>query len=884
MTTETIDRLDEILSLASAPAEVLAADHRGAINEILESAQDEDALFKLAARAQAALDHSGKNLRGLYTAAVYQELIGQVEDAGRSFVQLGRDLARQGDWEGARELALRAMPLWPDNRVVRLLLACWAKLDDPQQQHEDQDLAEELCPTAPDLLWFRARAADEAGDSDRASLLASEALKRYVAEKDGERAEEPLLRVLESDRADVNRDLVRLITRMAAAGLRDLLDTTLELAQDNVAHHGLHQELTRVLERILLKRPGFENLRNAYVASLVNSLGGTGEIEAFITDCGLANPDVPLEQALTRFREMFNYRPGAFVEHHSFGVGRIFSLEGRFLVIDFEHKPEHRMALEIAVRSLRPLPGECLRVARFSQPERIEHERENDPVGLLIRALADLGGEAKVRDLRDCLAGQVIHDDEWSTWWKRARECAADDDRIDTSQVFRQIYRLPTDEEEQLELPPLPEKSGLRGAVSLVGRLLRHHPEAEEQAKQAYLPEMLRRADSATPIEVLPAIPLFMKWAPNRSAHWTEVATRALKQEPGVAGGATAEEQEELLTIGLSSATWEPAAISSIASRFPAVRHRALAALWERLGEQADDRLRELVLEHTGWPSTRLALVRLALAGSIERPPLCPWDLLVAVLGVLRASSSPRLRLAALDMLDTHGPLSARLVDAPLSEDDIERIRRSARELSGSESGVEPLVFLLSYTGHTDLAERLRADHSATQELDPIAVHFDPSVTLMTRNTYDQNVERIHELEDLLSNDLPKMIAHARSLGDLSENAEYHDAKERQGIADANLRTLRKTMESAKAIEDLHFPDDTVVAGTEVTVRDVETLEERTFWLLGQGDSAQDPNIINYLAPLGQVLVGKRVGEVAIFTAGESVQRLEILAVKRRLP
>lgn len=145
-------------------------------------------------------------------------------------------------------------------------------------------------------------------------------------------------------------------------------------------------------------------------------------------------------------------------------------------------------------------------------------------------------------------------------------------------------------------------------------------------------------------------------------------------------------------------------------------------------------------------------------------------------------------------------------------------------------------------------------------------------------------MERIHELEDLLSNDLPKMIAHARSLGDLSENAEYHDAKERQGIADANLRTLRKTMESARAIEDLHFPDDTVVVGTEVAVRDLASGEERTFWLLGQGDSAQDPNVINYLAPVGQALVGKRPGEVAQFETGAGTQRLEVVSVRRRLP
>ena len=91
-------------------------------------------------------------------------------------------------------------------------------------------------------------------------------------------------------------------------------------------------------------------------------------------------------------------------------------------------------------------------------------------------------------------------------------------------------------------------------------------------------------------------------------------------------------------------------------------------------------------------------------------------------------------------------------------------------------------------------------------------------------------------------------------------------------------------MESARVIEDLDYSENVVVAGTEVVVQDQDTGEQRTFWILGQGDSVQNGNVINYQAPLGQVLVGKRPGDVVLFTTGSTTERLEVLSVKRRLP
>jgi transcription elongation factor GreA len=877
-------RLDEILSLDTAPARHCGADERRAIRLLFDAAEDETALAELGVVAAKALSHYGDNLRARYAMALYQELHGSAEEAGAGYHQLAREVMKADDWLAARELCLRALPLRPDHRTVRLLLEVWQHTLDEPGFDDDVATAQELCPDAPDLAMLGVVKAQAEGRTAEADELTCEALERFIAVREADRAEEPLLRILEREQPATHRQLLRLLPRMASANMHELLDMALELGEESFGALHLQAELAKVLERIMLKWKGFDHLRDIYVRSLSASLGGAPAVEAFIRDCGLGDPASPLEDALARFREMFSLRPGAYVQHHNLGVGRIAAHDGHFLVIDFAEKAGHRMALEIARRSLRPLSHGCLQVARFSQPEIIAHELERDPVGLLVRALTDLGGEASARDIRDCLAGSTVPEMDWSAWWKRAREAAHGDVRLDTSQAFRQVYRLPGEEEEDVDLPDLPDRAGPQSAATMMERLLRQHPELEERARTRYAEALAERTRSTVPLQDgVAAVPLLMRWLPERETEWRSIAQSAFHREPGVAAGINAEQQDYLLTLGLSGAGWQDAALSALGSRFPQVRESALAAMRERLGEEYAVTLRELVVSRDWWLSARLSLVRMGLAGVLEDTGVVPWDLLIGTLQVLAADPVQKLRHAALELLDPQDRLGALLSQSTPNDDEVALLMRTARELVSSETGLEPLAVLMGSSGHGGIIERLRKEADEARR-DPVSVHFDSSVTLMSLVTYEQNLQKINELQDLLSNVLPGEIGAARALGDLAENAEYHAARERQGIADATLRSLRSQMETARVIEDMAFPDNTVVAGTEVTVRDLADGVERVIWILGQGDSTQDTHVINYKAPLGQTLAGKRPGQVAEMDTADGVQRLEIVSIARRLP
>jgi transcription elongation factor GreA len=121
-----------------------------------------------------------------------------------------------------------------------------------------------------------------------------------------------------------------------------------------------------------------------------------------------------------------------------------------------------------------------------------------------------------------------------------------------------------------------------------------------------------------------------------------------------------------------------------------------------------------------------------------------------------------------------------------------------------------------------------------------------------------------------------KRIAAARDLGDLSENAEYHAAREDQGMLQARIDALKDKLSRAYIIDKNSLPTGQVVFGAQVRVLDLDLNEEETFHLVGPGDEDYDQNKILVSSPIGQGLLGKKVGEVAEVQVPIGKLRLEI--------
>ncbi len=154
--------------------------------------------------------------------------------------------------------------------------------------------------------------------------------------------------------------------------------------------------------------------------------------------------------------------------------------------------------------------------------------------------------------------------------------------------------------------------------------------------------------------------------------------------------------------------------------------------------------------------------------------------------------------------------------------------------------------------------------------------------TKLTQVTYDRLVA---ELEDLTTRgrvEIAEQIESARALGDLSENGDYHAAKDFQGKMESRVRQLQALLKQAKVVDESETGDGSVTTGSTVTLRYKGDDEDdmQTFFVGSIEERHDDLPVLSPSAPLGQVLMGRNAGDTVEYKAPGGILRVEIVAVE----
>ena len=140
------------------------------------------------------------------------------------------------------------------------------------------------------------------------------------------------------------------------------------------------------------------------------------------------------------------------------------------------------------------------------------------------------------------------------------------------------------------------------------------------------------------------------------------------------------------------------------------------------------------------------------------------------------------------------------------------------------------------------------------------------------------------ELENLKNIQRPKIveaIAEARSHGDLKENAEYHAAKEQQGLIEGRVVAINDIIARANVIDVTKIENDgKVIFGSTVKVQDLETNKKISYKLVGQDEADIKKNLVFFRSPIGKSFIGKDKGEMVTVNTPSGERNFEILEVK----
>lgn len=627
------------------------------------------------------------------------------------------------------------------------------------------------------------------------------------------------------------------------------------------------------------------------------------------------------------------------------GVGKVRTVhaERSMLVVDFQTKPGHEIGLSMAKKALRKLEPDHVAVLRWTDPERLSTMAKADPVGLLKLAVISLGGTALLREVRANLSGAAMPEGEWSRWWAKARKAAGNDPLLEIAGAPKTTLRVleePRDEQaevqekfarsftlsERVDLArhymrgtqdgrrvggrkaarlvsgqPLPP--ALTGMITAISEELGAPPEdiAEDSVRPGRRDHLARRLEAV----------LIVREAARRFADCDELvmastAHPAIDELPA----------PEILAGRLRIISDSPTRVETLYAMEEAFGEAAAdnivlllktPGLWD-LFEAGAARLtelgypdhfkalaRDLLVAPRDHPDSFAALARAHLSGKLEE--LCPnigdpIDFALKTLNVLDylgrelqmvVSDTRKLELkTSLNHLRTtlleRGALALKRVAVDGTTEDVDQAFRLIRRTSGLTDNQKYQLEKPLIKAHPDVVKRNEPAAAAATTVSRPKVIYSTDSGLRRREA---------ELRHLTEVEIPanaRDIGRAAAMGDLSENAEWTAAIERQGFLTKRAEELEGELKRVQVLDPANTDLSRASFGVRVTLQNLDDQSEERYAILGPWDKDIKYEVISHMATLAEAIQGHAIGEQVEVELPDCTKRFKIKAIEVAQP
>ncbi|HVZ65741.1 MAG TPA: GreA/GreB family elongation factor [Lacunisphaera sp.] len=583
--------------------------------------------------------------------------------------------------------------------------------------------------------------------------------------------------------------------------------------------------------------------------------------------------------------------PGAFVVHRSWGFGQIkeFDDADNKLVIDFKGKKGHRMDPAFCVGSLDVLSPKHILARKETEPAKVKELIEDDPVQLVIDTLSAYPNKAASAIELEIVLSQVIGEEKFKRWFANVKKQLIKDPRVGVPAKKTEAY-IVRDEPVSAESEIMEEFSNTRSArrrIALAEDLLA--ASIKDEAKGS-LSQVLNGITEAV-----------------RDSNQLDASERLY-------GAFVRDELARILGHDLANVTpTQPELIKEV---------RGLSAIAEKIPVHFQTRFLDLIKEThpLEWREILFALLKTSqgkfttecinflmengqaeeLAAVLKRwkteqnlrAPVLMWIIKnrhsKKFSKLLNELVTPRLLGAIFFAIDYEALQSAGTRRIPLGEvlsDDPELISdllstadtETARDLANSlllNQGFEELTKKSLLARFIKLFPSLQSLVSGDAELKDEQL-------LVSRESYER--KRV-EYEEIVTKRIPensRAIAAAREHGDLKENSEFKMAKQDQSVLMGQKAQLERDLARARITDFNEAGTDAISVGTVVDLRDVSNGKAVRYSVLGAWDSDPDNHRIAYKTPLGQALIGKKVGEHVKLKIGTTNHEFQVAGIMR---
>lgn len=662
-----------------------------------------------------------------------------------------------------------------------------------------------------------------------------------------------------------------------------------------------HDKVMALSKKILEYNPSYVRFKNELIRTYREKYKSHSLLEDFIKYSGLLDTRKSLQSSILNFETNIVFDKDNYVFHRSWGVGKIIELNTAEMVIDFKDKKIHKMDIQMALKSLKPLREEHFWVMQFEKPEEMAKLFKEDITAFFKILLQSFGGKLALSDIKTELTEKYVPLAQWSKWWGKVRPELMKDALIGISPQKKDMIELHdtpiTTSESAIE--KFQAAQGFEDRVQAFIDVLKL-PEENLEAIEFIAPhfrETLKSLDPNTRLKSLWLLematealaddePLFSKEQQAEIIHMFQGRTPADLYELVEEIRQTELKRHAMKFSKRHHKDWKRIYLEMLFET-PVKLHKALMA--DLLAADAKDEITEFVNRLKKDVKTNaevfLWTVKSVIGGQFELPAGQTQETLLGLFRMMKSipkiePKGSKLRNSVRDIF--FGQSKSELLEL-ITREAKESVRRFAALLKDvpffNDSEKMQIVSQLREINPAVFAEQAD-ENEMPEQTETLAVRLDKSgATVASADAIEAMKAR---LEQIINVDMPansEEIGLAQEKGDLRENSEYKAALENQTIMQATVTQLESDI---KAVQQLTVDDiDTtsVGVGTRVKLRDSASGDIFVYSIMDQWDADVDKGIISYKSPLGKVLMGAKRGTSTAFNA----QKLEVISIEKAI-
>lgn len=839
------------------------------LDAVLKEAREARALDELKKICDEHLGHTKNSIIGLYLSGMVALSRQLIDDS--ALVNLITIFVDNHKWNIVEYLCQRILDNGESKYALRMLAECFRNANNEEAVFATWERLIKVDYEEADIAKALAEYYEKKGDQATAVDYFKKALHRYVNKKLFTNVREIWTKLVAYCPEEI--DFFLHVQKKVAKNVSD--DKAALLLQELYTAYRKRDDVDTsigILKLVLQYDDRDSWARKEIVECFRAQHADHSQLEEYIKLSNLTQSWRNVHEAIADFEKHIAFDAGNFVFHRTWGVGRIASVKGDEIVIDFAKKRAHSMSLKMAVNALQTLSKNHIWVLKATwKKDKLREKVKGDPAWALKTIIRSYDNSCDIKHVKAELVPSVLTASEWTTWSSKARDILKSDPSFGVNPENIDLFMVrdrPISVEEKLFNEFKAEKNffdRVQTVRSFTG-MKDAEPDSEYFAEMfnyfsGYLKSYTQVNENvvASYLLVKDLVSRYPYLGAGLQFNFAELFDEI---EDVVAVFSALKDirlkEEFLHHLKLFVPAWTDIYLKL----FP---YALLPSIVESLkNEGHEDKLVALVQNcYENYREYREAVVWIFKNLKEE-----PWFSRTGI-------SYEKLLITLVHVMD----LTYREIENHRDTTDNRKINKQVQTVlfkegildvfidAADEDTITRIYTLVDDVKDLDPAVKMRLRNRIIDKRPSFKFYGVEEKTVVTRGlmvTSAKYQEKQKTLQHIMEVEVPansKEIGFALSLGDLRENAEYKAAKERQEILNATVAKLKDEIERAQLFDPSTINASRVAFGTVVSLyNETEGVDEH-YTILGPWESDPDNNIISYLSPFGGSVLNKRVGD-----------------------